>query len=152
MTKSERDNMIWKLHKEGYSQKEIGKFYNLSQSAVSLIIINKREGKPERTKETRGRKSEITLSQLEELKETLSKTSAAEIGFSYWNKWSVRALIKEKFGVEYHQNYIWEIMKKIGYTSQVPQKKDYRKDPRKVKKFKEEKGPAIKKKQMKKIG
>ena len=37
-------------------------------------------------------------------------------------------------------------MEKIGFTSQGPQKKDYRQDPLKVEKFKKEKVPAIKKK------
>ena len=41
-------------------------------------------------------------------------------------------------------------MEKIGFTSQGPQKKDYRQDPLKVEKFKKEKVPAIKKNQMKK--
>ena len=146
MTKSERNDLIYNLSQEGYSQTEIGKIYNLSQSAVSLIIIKKRKGIPENTKETRGRKARLDSSQLEKLKKLLSKPNTTGIGFSHWTKWSVQALIKKEFGVTYHKNYIWEIMKKIGYTSQVPQKKDYRQNEEKVKAFKEEKALSIKKK------
>ena len=145
MTKKERNDLIYKLQEEGYSQTEIGKFYDLSQSAISLIIIEKRKGLPERTEETRGQKSKLSSSELAELKKILGEKPALELGFNYWNKWSIQALIKEKFGVHYHENYIWKIMKKIGFTSQIPQKKDYRQDPKAVKEFKEKTSIAIKK-------
>ena len=52
--------------------------------------------------------------------------------------------------MDYHENYIWEIMKKIGFSSQLPQKKDYRQSEKKVSTFKEEKIGQIKKSQARK--
>ena len=51
-----------------------------------------------------------------------------------------------KFGVKYHENYIYKIMKYVNFTSQLPSTKDYRKNAEVVKAFKEERIPAIKKK------
>lgn len=145
MTKKERNELIYARHQEGYSQEEIGRFYNLSQSAISLIILNKKRNVPEKEEETRGAKSKMSKLQYEELKEVLNTQPASIIGFVHWDKWSIQALIKEKFGVSYHENYIWKIMKKIGFSSQVPQKKDYRQDAAKVEEFKSTKGLEIKK-------
>jgi transposase len=94
-----------------FSQKEIGSFYNLSQSAVSLIIINIRNGVSEQSTETRGATSRLSALDLEKLG-LLLKMSPSDKGFNYWNKWSVKSLIKEELGEDYHQNYIWRIMEK----------------------------------------
>lgn len=145
MTKKERNRLICARHEEGYSQEEIGRFYNLSQSAVSLIILNEKRGLNHVGGERRGAKGRLTSSQFEELKNELTRPLEGEEKFKYWNKWSVRELIIAKFGVTYHQNYIWKLMKKIGLSSQLPQKKDYRQNPTKVKNYKGEKIPLIKK-------
>lgn len=147
LTKKERNQLIYERSKEGYSQTELGKFYNLSQSQVSSIILGKKRGLPDRTKETRGSKSRLGEKDLEELAVILKNTAteSESSNFRHWNKWSIKKLIKDHFNVEYHENYIWKLMKKIGFTSQIPQKKDYRKDVQKVEFFKKEQAPAIKK-------
>ena len=143
MTKKERNELICTRHEEGYSQEEIGKFYGLSQSRISAIILNKRRGIAERTEETRGVKSRLSEADLQKLDEIL-KAPVDEENFPYWNKWSVKKIIKDTFGVDYHENYIWKLMAKIGFTSQRPQKKDYRQDPGKVKNFKNKEVAVIK--------
>ena len=145
MTKKERNQLIWERYQEGYSQEEIGKFYNLSQSAVSLIIVKKERNIPEPTQETRGAKSKLTSAQLSELRRVLSTDPVSIIGFSHWNNKSIQALIEKKFGVHYHKNYIWKLMKKIGFSSQLPQQKDYRQNQDQVQDFKLNRIPAIKK-------
>ena len=145
LTKRERNIIIYTRYKEGYSQEEIGKFYKLSQSQVSKIVLNKERGIVDPEKETRGSKSRLSESDFKALEELLKDPVKEEQGFVYWNKWRVKELIKQTFDVDYHENYIWKLMKKIGFNSQRPQKKDYRQDPLKVENFKEEKIPTIKK-------
>lgn len=145
MKKEERNRLILSRYEAGYSQEEISKFYGLSQSAISLIIVKKRKGIEGEEIDGRGAKSRLSELDLEELKRLLSLSD--EEDFKYWNKWSVQKLIEDNFGVKYHQNYIWSIMERIGYSSQLPQKKDYRKDLKKVEFFKTEKTKEIKKKQ-----
>ena len=145
MTKRERNKLIYARYEEGYSQEEIGKFYKLSQSRVSAIILKKKRGVTESEKETRGVNSRLSEEQFNELSECLKRPKTDKEDFSYWNKWSVQKLIKDKFDVDYHENYIWALMKKIGFTSQRPQKKDYRQSAEKVEIFKTKDAPRIKK-------
>lgn len=125
MTKKERNKLIYLRYEEGYSQVEIGKFYGLSQSQISSIVLKKKQGIGEPTIETRGSKSKLNAEQLIKLKELLSKAPESD-EHSYWDKWSVQALIQSTFGVKYHENSIYKILRKIGFSSQLPQKKDYR--------------------------
>ena len=145
LTKEERNRIIYARYTEGYSQEEIGRFYELSQSQVSNIILKKERGIVSPTEETRGSKSRLSESDLKKLAELLESPTKDEQDFSYWNKWRVKELIKETFEVDYHENYIWKLMKKIGFSSQRPQKKDYRQSPEKVERFKNEGVANIKK-------
>lgn len=145
MTKLERNKSIYECHKQGITQTKIGTIFSLAQSTVNLIISSVKNGFTDDEKESRGLKPRLTDVQKEELKSLLLK-QPKDYGFFTWDKWSIKSLIKQEFDVDYHENYIWRIMKYINYTSQKPQVKDYRKDPEKVKVFKEETAVAIKKK------
>ena len=145
MTNQERNKLIYQQHQKGHSQTLIGQFYGLSQSAVSLIIIEQRSGKAADKEDNRGAESKLSDKDLERLKKLLEEGASQE-GFSGWNKWTVQSLIKKEFGVDYHQNYISRLLKRIGYSSQLPVLRDYRQDAAKVKTFKEEKVAELKKK------
>lgn len=93
MKKEERDAVIYARHQEGYSQAEMGKFYNLCQSRISAILLEKKRGVPPRTEETRRAKSRLTAQDLEQLREIQNKPMEDE-SFPYWNKWSVDQMIK----------------------------------------------------------
>ena len=146
MTNFERNKLISNCHKNGKTQIEIGEIFSLSQSAVSQIIIHLKNVKSENKIETRGAKSKLNDENVEELKKILTD-SPQDYGYFMWNKWSVKSLLLDKFEVEYHENYIWKIMKCISFSSQKPQKKDYRQNEKLVTAFKEEKASEIKKKQ-----
>lgn len=145
MTKLERNKSIFECHKKGFTQKVIGEIFNIGQSAVSQIVAFMKKGDLSPKEEARGAKPKLTDKQKDELKGILLK-SPTDYGYFTWDKWSIKALIKQEFEVDYHENYIWKIMKSINYSSQKPQMKDYRKDQKKVKTFKEETAPEIKKK------
>lgn len=141
MTKEKRNRLIYERHLEGVSQTEIGRLYGLKQSAVSKIIIAAKNGSFALEKETRGAKSKLTEDEKMYLVHYLLKEDARNYGYAanIWTKKSVHTLIKQKFGVSHHPNYIYAIMKEIGFSSQKPIKKDHRKDDKKVKEFKKKK-------------
>lgn len=122
MTKFERNKSIYECHKKGMSQTEIGKVFNLSQSAVSLIVIAMKNGARENEKESRGTKSKLSDKDKEQLAIFL-KDSPLDHGYTVWDKWSIQSLIKSKFEIDYHENYIYQIMRYINFTSQKPKKK-----------------------------
>ena len=145
MTKSERNKSIYECHKKGITQTSIGEIFSLAQSTVNLIINSVKNETIEDKKEKRGLKSRLTDTEKKKLKALLLKPPK-DYGFFTWDKWSIKSLIKQEFEVDYHENYIWYIMKYIKYSSQKPQVKDYRKDAEKVKIFREETALSIKKK------
>jgi len=61
-----------------------------------------------------------------------------------------RGVNSKQFKVDYHENYICQIMKCINFSSQKPQQKDYRQDPEKVSQFQEKKIPEVKKSRVRK--
>lgn len=104
------------------SQKEIGKIFNLSQSAVSLIVIAMKNGASASNEETRGSKSKLLDRDKMELA-TILKDSPLDHNYTVWDKWSIQSLIKDQFGIDYHENYIFQIMRCIKFSSQKPKKK-----------------------------
>ena len=144
MTKLARNKSIYECHKKGMTQTEIGEIFFITQGAVSQIITSiKNRGLEEKTA-TRGVQSRLSDTEKEQLKSLLLK-SPKDYGFFTWDKWSIKSLIKQEFDVDYHENYIWHLMKCINYSSQKPQVKDYRKDAQKVQVFKEKTAVSIKK-------
>jgi len=150
MTKIERNKAIYECHKKGITQTIIGEIFSIAQSTVNHILKSAKIGVFGPKEEKRGAKSKLTDDELENLKTILAK-SPSNYGYISWNKRSIKDLIKKEFAVEYHENYIWYIMKCINFSSQLPQVQDYRKDQEKVDDFKEKKAPEIKKKQRLKI-
>jgi transposase len=149
MTKFERNKLIESCHNNGKSQTEIGKIFKLSQSAISKILISTRGKETDDFQETRGVKSKLGEIEKNKLSSILKK-SPTEYGFFVWNKWSIKSIIQQEFGVSYNKNYIYMIMRSINFSSQKPATKDYRKNEELVSVFKEEKIPEIKKKGLKK--
>lgn len=146
MTKLARNKSIYECHKKGMSQTEIGEIFFITQGAVSQIITSIKNGGLEEKTTTRGLQSRLSDTEKEQLKSLLLK-SPKDYGFFTWDKWSIKSLIKQEFDVDYHENYIWYLMKCINYSSQKPQVKDYRKDAEKVQVFKEKTAASIKKSQ-----
>lgn len=144
MTKFERNKLIEGCHNNGKTQKEIGRIFQLSQSSISQILKAIKGKEKDDYVETRGVNSRLTEEQKEELKLILKK-DPSEYGFSLWNKWSVKSIIKHEFDISYHENYIYKIMKYINFTSQKPATKDYRQNEELVKHFKEKKIVDVKK-------
>lgn len=150
MNLQERNQAIFECHKEGLSQTVIGKIFKKSQSAVSKVISLVKSGGNIPKLETRGSKSKLSDSQKDKLKELL-KEDPAEHEHTVWDKWSIKDIIFKEFEVKYHENSISKIMKCINFSSQKPQQKDYRQNPKKVAEFKEKKASEIKKKPNRKI-
>ena len=150
MNLQERNKVIFECHKQGLSQTIIGQIFEKSQSTISKVINLVKSGENVAKEETRGSKPKLSNSQKEELKELL-KESPSEYGYTVWDKWSIKGLIANQFGVDYHENHICKIMKCINFSSQKPQQRDYRQDAEKVAIYKEQTAPDLKKKPKQKI-
>jgi transposase len=99
-----------------------------------------------------GSKCRLSTSQLDQLGQWLDEGAEKHnfIG-QYWTSGRVCQLVLEKFEITYSKSQMNNILKKMGYSLQKPQQKDYRQDPVKIEKWVEQTLPDIKKKHLMKV-
>ena len=85
MNQIERNKAIYECHKKGLYQKEIGEIFKLTQSAVSYIIKDVKNGNNELKGETRGGKPKLNLEQKSKLKKLLCDPPKKH-DFKVWDK------------------------------------------------------------------
>jgi transposase len=94
-----------------------------------------------------GRPPKLSPPQREELVRCLEEGPLAH-GYKsdLWTLPRVKRLIQERFGVSYHVNHLGELLRSLGFTPQRPARRSRQRDPEKVRQFREERWPEIKKK------
>jgi len=119
MSREELYDLVFKLRKEGYKQIKIAEISSISQARVSQILNNPVEGSFPQWGGHLGTK--LDKVQQECLIAYLEK-GAEFYGFEgqIWNSKRVKWLIKEKFGVDYHKDYISTFLRMIGFSRQKP--------------------------------
>ena len=74
-----------------------------------------------RQAERTGRPAKLSPAQLRELERALKRGPEA---FGYaaglWTAGRVRDLIEDQTGVRYHEDHVWRILRKLGWTCQRP--------------------------------
>ena len=138
-----------KLLKEGWTQTKVANFLSVDQSTISRwkkwYSIKGYEGLKPAVHS--GRPPLLNLAQKEELKSFIDK-GADQYGFigNFWTQKRVSRLIKEKFSIELTPRHCGNILRDLGYILKIPQTKSYEQNPEKVKAWKTETIPEIKKK------
>ena len=95
----------------------------------------------------RGRPSQLSDAQREELRGILIKGAAAygyEIGL--WTLPRIAKVIADEFGVAYSEAHVWKILQGLGWSCQKPTKRALERDEGKIREWKQKKWPTIKKK------
>ena len=114
---------VWEMHQQGYKQGEIAEALGLTQSAVSRIIARAKAGGEEalRHHKPAGRRAQLSAEQREQLLVELSKGAAAH-GFAgdVWTTQRVAQLIAQRFGVQYHRDYMGPLLRQLGWSPQRP--------------------------------
>jgi len=136
------------LFQQGKSQKYIYEALGVSQSTVSRWISEfktKGEASLERPK-IGGSNRKLTPRQVKQLT-TMLDEGAEHHGFegNLWTRARVKDLIERQFGVVYQVRSMSDLLRDLGYTLQKPDRRSYRQDPQKVKQWREETLPALKK-------
>ncbi|NJR76013.1 MAG: winged helix-turn-helix domain-containing protein [Scytonema sp. CRU_2_7] len=141
-----RNSILINLGKLALGQKEKGAIVGLTQQSVSKIFKKASLGLPLSQKRL-GAKPRLSTEQLMELPEFLSKGSESyDFTGDYWTQKRVKYVIEKEYSIIYEVKQVGRILKKIGWTSQKPQKKDAKQDIAKVETWKTETLPALKKK------
>lgn len=144
MSREELQDLVFKLRKEGNNQVKIGELLCISQARVSQILNNPVRG--EFAKWGGHLQAKLNKVQQESLIAYLEK-GAEFYGFEgqIWNSKRVKWLIKEKFGVDYHKDYIPTFLRMIGFSRQKPQLIDIRRDEKLVASYVDDTLPKLKK-------
>ena len=65
---------------------------------------------------------------------------------SLWTSWRVAHLIEQECGVQYHPSQAWRILRQLGWSCQRPVGRALERDEEKIRQWKQQRWPEIKKK------
>jgi transposase len=94
-----------------------------------------------------GRPAKLSPAQLRELERALKRGPEA-CGYvsGLWTTGRVRGLIADRTGVRYHEDHVWRILRKLGWTCQRPVGRALERDEEAIRHWKKVAWPRIKKK------
>jgi transposase len=138
------------LSEAGWKQSAIAQAFGLTQGWVSqtlkkyrqLGVLALKEGK--RT----GAPARLTADQLTELVSELKKgPQQHSFQGAIWTRPRVNEVIKRRFGISYDLSQIGRLLKKVGWSRQLPQRKARQQDPHAVEQWRNERLVELKKSQ-----
>lgn len=142
----------WELAQAGWRQKDIAAALGVSKGAVSQWMKRGREGGPDalRRHPAPGATSKLTPEQFAELP-TLLARGAEAYGFrgNVWTHPRIAAVIRQEFGVKYHDNHMTRILHKLGWSRQKPHRRATQRDETAIAQWRAEDWPSILKKALK---
>jgi transposase len=94
-----------------------------------------------------GRKPRLTDSDLRKIEEGLKRGPEA-LGYesSLWTAWRVADLIERECGVRYTDGHVWWLLRQLGWSCQRPAGRALERDEDKIRRWKKERWPELKKK------
>jgi len=132
--------------KNGKAPKDVAEILVVDRSTVYRWKREEPQQKRRKKRGQPGRKSKLKKTQLTRLEKALDKGAVA-YGF-YGNHWTLDRIVQviwQEFAVRYHPSSVWHILKKLGWSSQRPQRRPFNRDDEAIEKWKEEILPEIKK-------
>jgi len=136
------------LLEKGWRQTKIAEALGVSQSSVSKWKIRyKQEGRSMlKDKPLLGAPRQLTKEQEQELVQIL-KQGAQTYGYDgdFWNYKRIKRVLSEAFSIDLSVRQGGRILKRLGFSRQKPHTKSYQQDQEKVKEWKEQTLPELKK-------
>jgi transposase len=137
--------------KHGETQKRASKLFGFSQTSMSKYIkAYKHNGKSTLVYQKRGVKlgtySKLSEEQFSTVKDVIINKTPDEIGMNYtlWTSKVVCEYVKETFQVDYAERSMRDVMNRLGFSSQKPIARAYKRDPEKIAAWLEHDYPEIK--------
>ncbi len=130
------------LFLEGYKRNEVSKILHVKQGTVNYHIRKYLNNGIEslQIKKQPGYQKRLTDKQETELTEIITMQTPEEAGvgvFANWTAALICRLVKEKYGVEYSERGMRDLLKRIGLSYTRPTYTLAKADPKKQEKFKE---------------
>lgn len=144
-----RRQRAWELHEQGWWQKDIAAALGVSRAAVCQWLKRRQEGGAEalRTRPQPGPTPRLTAEQQAQLPELLARGAEA-FGFrgDVWTTRRVADVIWRTFGVRYHPDYVGHLLREAGWSRQQPVERATQRDEEALRRWYDERWPALKKK------
>jgi transposase len=145
----------WELFQEGWPQQRIAAALGVTKGAVSQWLSRAQaDGSPAlRHRRPPGRRPKLTHQQRLQLLELLAQGPQA-FGFrgDLWTQPRVARVIRRHFGVQYHSSQVGRILKQYHWSRQQPLRRASQRDEAAIRRWKEERWPALKKRPGTKAG
>lgn len=144
-------HMAVRLHAQGVLPKIIAQAVDRTLRTVQKWIAAVRQHGPQaiRAKPHPGAAPKLSARQLEALRQRLLKGAQAH-GYStdLWTAPRVRELIRKRYGVEYHVNYVPQLMRGLNFSPQKPVRRARERNEEQIERWKRRDWPRIKKKRV----
>jgi len=141
----------WELAQQGWTQDAIAAALGVTQGAVSQWLKRARAGggvAALRRRPSPGRPPKLTPAQRAHLPALLGRGAEA-FGFrgDLWTAPRVAAVIQTQFGVRYHPAHVSRLLRALGWSPQKPLQRATQRDAAAIRRWYQERWPALKKKQ-----
>ena len=141
---------IVRMLKAGKTGKEIAKLLDVSEGHVSGVKKSYKTGgiaaiKPRKHGQRTGEKRTLTPEQEREIQGVIVDKTPDQMRFKecMWTRSNIRALIREKYGVDMPLSTLGYYLARWGFSVQRPIKRAYKQDKKKVKNWVESEFPGI---------
>lgn len=149
-----RRKRAFELMQKGWKACRIAEALGVSKAAVSQWKDRLEQQGPAawRTCSRPGRPPRLTQEQLEMLPSMLSQGAPAW-GFrgEVWTCARVGCILRWQFGVHYHTGYVAQLLKRVQFSPQVPQKRAAQRDEQAIEHWRRVLWPALKKRRASKV-
>ena len=143
-----RRRLAGRLLLQGKGIREVARLVGAVPSSVQRWkeMIEKGGMEELKAKPHPGRKPRLSSRQKERLKKILLKGArAAGYPNDLWTCRRVAQLIERTFGVKYHPDWVWYILRSLGWSCQKPERRARERDEQAIQRWRQVEWPRIKK-------
>lgn len=153
--REERRMQAWKLHEQGWKQRDIARALGVTEGAVSQWFKKAKTQGVEalRHQPPPGATPKLSQEQLAQLPALLEQGAEA-FGFrgKVWTTARVAQMIKQQFRVSYHPAHCSRLLRQLRYSQQKPIQKATQRDEAAIEAWKEQRWDELKKRPKRKSG
>lgn len=143
------------LLQQGLSQSEVARRVEAHRQSVSqwAEILRTKGRKGLRKAGRAGRRPRLRTQDLKRIERGLKRgPEALGYGTSLWTSARVAHLIEQECGIRYAAGHAWRILRQLGWSCQRPVGRALERDEEKIRQWKQQRWPEIKKKPAKRAG
>jgi transposase len=136
-----------RLLRRGYTEAEVARMCEVSRNAVNLWARQLASSEQSSLRAKRpGRPPTLDAAKRAQLVRLLKKGALAE-GYAteLWTLARVAEVISRHFGVRYSETHVWRLLGNLGWSPQRPDRRAIERDEAAIRRWKQQRWPALKK-------